>query len=99
MLEGAIQSGTMSKKPSSKSTGKGKTPVDDPPWDAPDGAEAPEAPVEMAAFEIHEPALFADDELPASGATGTPYVVLARKYRPETFDDLIGQQAMVQDAP
>ena len=25
-----------------------------------------------------------------------PYVVLARKYRPETFDDLIGQQAMVQ---
>jgi DNA polymerase III subunit gamma/tau len=25
-----------------------------------------------------------------------PYVVLARKYRPETFDDLIGQSAMVQ---
>ena len=25
-----------------------------------------------------------------------PYVVLARKYRPETFDDLIGQNAMVQ---
>jgi len=25
-----------------------------------------------------------------------PYVVLARKYRPETFDDLIGQQAMVR---
>ena len=25
-----------------------------------------------------------------------PYVVLARKYRPATFDDLIGQEAMVQ---
>ena len=24
-----------------------------------------------------------------------PYVVLARKYRPQTFDDLIGQEAMV----
>ncbi len=27
---------------------------------------------------------------------GRPYVVLARKYRPQTFDDLIGQSAMVQ---
>ncbi len=25
-----------------------------------------------------------------------PYVVLARKYRPQTFDDLIGQEAMVK---
>ena len=25
-----------------------------------------------------------------------PYVVLARKYRPETFADLIGQEAMVR---
>jgi DNA polymerase III subunit gamma/tau len=39
---------------------------------------------------------------PAGAATAAPsveptapYVVLARKYRPETFDDLIGQQAMV----
>ena len=28
--------------------------------------------------------------------TATPYVVLARKYRPQTFDDLIGQETMVQ---
>lgn len=28
-------------------------------------------------------------------AEGEPYVVLARKYRPETFADLIGQEAMV----
>ncbi|MGI9409622.1 MAG: AAA family ATPase, partial [Hyphomicrobiaceae bacterium] len=31
-----------------------------------------------------------DDDAPQQ-----PYVVLARKYRPETFDDLIGQEAMV----
>ncbi|MGI9402902.1 MAG: DNA polymerase III subunit gamma/tau [Hyphomicrobium sp.] len=29
-------------------------------------------------------------------ASEEPYVVLARKYRPQTFDDLIGQEAMVQ---
>lgn len=28
--------------------------------------------------------------------TNSPYVVLARKYRPQTFDDLIGQEAMVR---
>ena len=28
--------------------------------------------------------------------TGKPYVVLARKYRPRTFEDLIGQEAMVK---
>ncbi len=35
----------------------------------------------------------------ADGGADTPakpYVVLARKYRPATFDDLIGQEAMVQ---
>ncbi len=32
----------------------------------------------------------------ADGSAGTPYVVLARKYRPQTFDDLIGQEAMVK---
>ena len=30
------------------------------------------------------------------GAPPKPYVVLARKYRPHTFDDLIGQAALVQ---
>lgn len=29
------------------------------------------------------------------GSSAKPYVVLARKYRPATFDDLIGQSAMV----
>jgi DNA polymerase III subunit gamma/tau len=32
----------------------------------------------------------------AKGEAGQPYVVLARKYRPQTFDDLIGQEAMVK---
>ena len=30
------------------------------------------------------------------GASAKPYVVLARKYRPQSFDDLIGQEAMVR---
>ena len=30
------------------------------------------------------------------GDEASPYVVLARKYRPQTFADLIGQEAMVQ---
>ncbi|UVF20623.1 DNA polymerase III subunit gamma/tau [Microvirga terrae] len=32
----------------------------------------------------------------ASAAPASPYRVLARKYRPKTFDDLIGQEAMVR---
>jgi DNA polymerase-3 subunit gamma/tau len=37
-----------------------------------------------------------DDSASAPETTGSqPYVVLARKYRPATFDDLIGQSAMV----
>ena len=32
----------------------------------------------------------------AAPSPSTPYRVLARKYRPQTFDDLIGQDAMVQ---
>jgi DNA polymerase-3 subunit gamma/tau len=38
------------------------------------------------------------DDKPADGGAGAPaapYVVLARKYRPRTFDDLIGQDALV----
>ncbi len=35
-------------------------------------------------------------DAPGSGGAGAGYRVLARKYRPATFDDLIGQQAMVR---
>src|SRR5579871_2781989 len=31
-----------------------------------------------------------------SAVSAAPYRVLARKYRPQTFDDLIGQEAMVR---
>jgi DNA polymerase-3 subunit gamma/tau len=37
----------------------------------------------------------ASDEAKTGSAVQKPYVVLARKYRPQTFDDLIGQSAMV----
>ena len=37
----------------------------------------------------------AADENGTGRAEGERYVVLARKYRPETFADLIGQEAMV----
>ena len=35
-------------------------------------------------------------EAPATPAGGSPYRVLARKYRPQNFEELIGQDAMVQ---
>jgi DNA polymerase-3 subunit gamma/tau len=47
-----------------------------------------------------EPALPGFPAAPASAAAAaapaSPYRVLARKYRPRTFDDLIGQEAMVR---
>jgi DNA polymerase-3 subunit gamma/tau len=44
------------------------------------------------------PGLFGDAPAPAAApaASAAPYRVLARKYRPATFDDLIGQDAMVR---
>ena len=47
-------------------------------------------------------ALFGGDDAPVTApvvapmASGQPYRVLARKYRPQTFSQLIGQEAMVQ---
>jgi DNA polymerase-3 subunit gamma/tau len=43
-----------------------------------------------------EPALPGFPAAPAPKAPASPYRVLARKYRPKTFDDLIGQEAMVR---
>jgi DNA polymerase-3 subunit gamma/tau len=45
---------------------------------------------------IDEPALPGFPAAPAPAAQASPYRVLARKYRPRTFDDLIGQEAMVR---
>ncbi len=39
-----------------------------------------------------------DDRDAGAASAGKPYVVLARKYRPQTFDDLIGQAGAGHDA-
>jgi len=55
-------------------------------------AEAPKpAPAPAQAEPVEAPAAKAP-----SGAPAQPYRVLARKYRPQTFAELIGQEAMVQ---
>lgn len=77
----------------------------DPPWaeddDAPErdqntddmfGAPAPAATPEPKAAKA-EPASAPSD---AHQNDGAAYTVLARKYRPRTFEDLIGQEAMVR---
>ncbi|MDP9055768.1 MAG: DNA polymerase III subunit gamma/tau [Pseudomonadota bacterium] len=63
---------------------------------APDPALFEEAPVEEAPVE-EAPGLGFDLPKAAAPATTTaPYRVLARKYRPQSFSALIGQDAMVQ---
>ncbi len=57
---------------------------DDPPQD-----ELPPPPMEG-------PGLFGDTPPAPEPIHATPYRVLARKYRPTTFDDLIGQESMVR---
>ncbi|MEO5773303.1 MAG: DNA polymerase III subunit gamma/tau [Sphingomicrobium sp.] len=47
--------------------------------------------------ELESPGLGLDlPEVPAPAGSSSPYRVLARKYRPQTFAELIGQDAMVQ---
>jgi DNA polymerase-3 subunit gamma/tau len=40
--------------------------------------------------------MFDSETQPPSTSAAKPYLVLARKYRPASFDELIGQEAMVQ---
>ncbi len=54
-----------------------------------DAGEAEARPPRAASAELPSRA-------PSVAEPARPYVVLARKYRPQTFDDLIGQSAMVQ---
>ena len=72
-----------------KSPGNGDDGTRDPESrDAPDPSEAP--------YVDDGPSLFGDAEVaPPGKVADSGYVVLARKYRPETFKDLIGQEAMV----
>ena len=56
------------------------------------GEPAPPPPKPVAAAPAPEPAAV----VAPPAATATPYRVLARKYRPSTFADLIGQEALVR---
>ncbi len=58
------------------------------------GDPAPLAPA--PASQAPDPVLPALDPVLTPVATAQPYRVLARKYRPQTFSELIGQEAMVR---
>ena len=84
------------------------TNLDGPPWEEDDvaprdentddmfgaPAAAPEPVAAPAAAPVAKPAAHA--EVAAHVDDGAAYQVLARKYRPRTFEDLIGQEAMVR---
>jgi DNA polymerase-3 subunit gamma/tau len=57
--------------------------------------EVEPAPVAVPPQEASSPAV-ASPASPPAGTPAQPYRVLARKYRPQTFGELIGQEAMVQ---
>jgi DNA polymerase-3 subunit gamma/tau len=66
---------------------------------APEAETAPAEPAPAAAKpapKTPKPAPPADDGPAAHADDGAAYTVLARKYRPRTFGDLIGQEAMVR---
>ena len=74
--------------------------TDRPPWEA-DGDDAPPTAAELEA--AGQNSMFGDPEpaqppppVKSPADPGQPYRVLARKYRPQTFSQLIGQDAMVQ---
>ncbi|MCU0882556.1 MAG: DNA polymerase III subunit gamma/tau [Hyphomonadaceae bacterium] len=64
--------------------------TDDPDLDDDEPAERDDLTADM--FGDPQPA----PPKPAQAATGGAYLVLARKYRPQRFEDMIGQEAMVQ---
>lgn len=86
------------------------TNLDGPPWEEDDvverdentddmfGAPAPAAEPAAAPEPVAAPAVarVAPSEVPPHVDDGAAYQVLARKYRPRTFEDLIGQEAMVR---
>jgi len=75
----------------------------DPPWAEDDTPERDENTDDMFGAPAAAPgptAVAAPDPAPATSEAhrneGEAYTVLARKYRPRTFEDLIGQEAMVR---
>ena len=71
---------------------------DDPPAEGEGEAKPSAADLEAAgqAAMFGEPAAKAPTPAPAPAPNSQPYRVLARKYRPQTFSELIGQDAMVK---
>lgn len=81
------------------------TNLDGPPWEEDDvverdentddmfGAPAPAAEPVLAPAPAAPPVAAVSED---QAADGSAYQVLARKYRPRTFEDLIGQEAMVR---
>lgn len=72
-----------------------------PPWDEAPAEDPPERDENTADIfgEAPPPAAVAEQSRPVVETppeTGDAYTVLARKYRPRTFEDLIGQEAMVR---
>lgn len=80
------------------------TNLDGPPWEEDDVVERDEntddmfgAPAAAAPEPVTAPVVKpAPAEVAAHADDGAAYQVLARKYRPRTFEDLIGQEAMVR---
>jgi DNA polymerase-3 subunit gamma/tau len=77
--------------------------TEDPPWDSADAESPAEAERDEQTFSMFPPPPEAPADArpaPASQApidgSGPAYQVLARKYRPRRFEDLIGQEAMVR---
>ncbi len=56
----------------------------------------PSAPAQASTTPAPEPVLPASAPASAPAPAAQPYRVLARKYRPQTFSELIGQEAMVR---
>ncbi|MEO5705854.1 MAG: DNA polymerase III subunit gamma/tau [Alteraurantiacibacter sp.] len=81
----------------------GDSPDEDlPPWGV-DGAEETQAPSAAELEAAGQSALFGDPvpapappPKPTPSVTTQPYRVLARKYRPQTFSQLLGQEPMVR---
>jgi DNA polymerase-3 subunit gamma/tau len=79
-------------------------PTEDPPWDSAEAESPPEErddkTFSMFADEKPAPAEAAAPVAPVAqppvDGSGPAYQVLARKYRPRRFEDLIGQEAMVR---
>src|SRR6188508_1909456 len=77
---------------------------DEPPWEEEEGAEPKPSAAELEA--AGQSAMFGgpaeaappapSPPKPRASDTAQPYRVLARKYRPQTFSELIGQEPMVR---